>query len=229
MQWHCGVGSAPTGVKLPDIDASGSGDVKPYRHFRGIASWGSAQPTAKSNLTFEFDPTGDNRVSMSGHQSAAMKNDEWLTPPEILRALGTFDLDPCAPVVRPRETAASHYTVTDDGLSKPWHGRVWCNPPFGREAIKWLRRMRDHGNGVALIPARTETAMFYETVWGSADGVLFLKGRPHFHYVCGRRADFNSGAPIALVAYGSANLDALRQSGLGFVVVGSNLPHEGQD
>ena len=86
------------------------------------------------------------------------------------------------------------------------------------------RRMRDHGNGVALIPARTETAMFYETVWGAADGVLFLKGRPHFHYVDGRRADFNSGAPIALVAYGSANLDALRHSGLGFVVVGHNRP-----
>ncbi len=93
--------------------------------------------------------------------------------------------------------------------------------------MKWLRKMRDHGNGVALIPARTETAMFYETVWGAADGVLFLKGRPHFHYVCGRRADFNSGAPIALVAYGSDNLEALRHSGLGFVVVGHNVEVSG--
>lgn len=163
-------------------------------------------------------------MGLSGHQSARMKNDEWLTPPEILRALGEFDLDPCAPVVRPWETAKQHYTAQDDGLSLPWFGRVWCNPPFGREAVKWLRRMREHGNGVALIPARTETAMFYETVWGAADGVLFLKGRPHFHYVDGRRADFNSGAPIALVAYGADNLDVLRQSGLGFVVVGHNAP-----
>lgn len=107
------------------------------------------------------------------------------------------------------------------GSYKP---RIWLNPPFGREAVKWLRRMRDHGNGVALIPARTETAMFYETVWGSADGVLFIKGRPHFHYVDGRRAAFNSGAPIALVAYGSDNLESLRQSGLGFVVVGHHRP-----
>jgi hypothetical protein len=167
-------------------------------------------------------------MSLSGHQSAKMKNDEWLTPPEILRALGPFDLDPCAPVVRPWETAASHYTAEDDGLSKPWAGRVWCNPPFGREAVKWLRRMRDHGNGVALIPARTETAMFYETVWGASDGVLFIKGRPHFHYVCGRRADFNSGAPIALVAYGRDNLDALISSGLGFVAVGHNAQIEDQ-
>lgn len=165
-------------------------------------------------------------MSLSAHQSASMKNDEWLTPPEILRALGAFDLDPCAPVVRPWDTAAKHYTVLDDGLSKPWHGRVWCNPPFGREAVKWLAKLRDHGNGIALIPARTETAMFYSTVWGHADGVLFLRGRPHFHYVCGRRAAFNSGAPISLVAYGANNLQCLLGSGLGFTAVWhrSNMP-----
>lgn len=52
---------------------------------------------------------------MSGHQSARMKNDEWLTPPEILRALGAFDLDPCAPVVRPWETAAQHFALISYG------------------------------------------------------------------------------------------------------------------
>ena len=50
------------------------------------------------------------------------------------------------------------------------------------------------------------------------DGVLFMRGRPHFHYVDGRRAKSNSGAPIALVAYGSENFDALLRSGLGFTV-----------
>ena len=157
-------------------------------------------------------------MGMSSHQSARMKNDEWLTPPEILRACGAFDLDSCSPINRPWPTAGHHYTLMDDGLSKPWSGRVWCNPPFGREAVKWLRRMAAHGNGVALIPARTETAMFYECVWGVAESVLFIQGRPHFHYVDGRRAPFNSGAPIALVAYGAANAEALKSSRLGFVV-----------
>lgn len=156
-------------------------------------------------------------MSLSAHQSPRMKNDEWLTPPEIKRPLGSFDLDPCSPINRPWPTAGAHYTIEDDGLSLPWYGRVWLNPPFGREAVKWLRRMVDHGNGIALIPARTETAMFYECVWGVADAVLFIKGRPHFHFVDGRRADFNSGAPICLVAYGASNRDALIQSGLGFV------------
>ena len=161
---------------------------------------------------------GGGVLSLSAHQSAAMKHDEWLTPPEILRPLGKFDLDPCAPIMRPWDTAAKHLNVNDDGLSQPWHGRVWCNPPFGREAVKWLNRMVQHGNGIALVPARTETAMFYTCVWGAADAVLFIKGRPHFHHPSGERAAFNSGAPICLIAYGKHNADVLRASGLGHVV-----------
>ncbi|MFY1855201.1 DNA N-6-adenine-methyltransferase [Achromobacter xylosoxidans] len=157
-------------------------------------------------------------MALSSHQSAHMKNDEWLTPPGIIAALGVFDLDPCSPKVRPWGTARQHFTVADNGLLQPWAGRVWCNPPFGREAVKWLRRMVEHGNGVALIPARTETAMFYECVWGAADAVLFIEGRPHFHYVDGTRAPFNSGAPICLVAYGLSNVVALERSGLGVVL-----------
>jgi hypothetical protein len=147
-----------------------------------------------------------------------MKSDEWLTPPEIMAKLGAFDLDPCSPVNRPWDTARRHYTVADDGLSKEWFGRVWMNPPFGREASHWMRRMADHGDGIALIPARTETAMFYESVWTRADAVLFIKGRPHFHRVDGSRANFNSGAPICLVAYGLRNVAALLTSGLGAVL-----------
>ena len=159
-------------------------------------------------------------MSMSGHQSPVMGTDEWLTPPEILAALGQFDLDPCSPHEsrRPWPTATAHFCKEDDGLAQEWHGRVWMNPPFGREAIKWMRKLAAHGNGIALIPARTETAMFFETVWGAADAVLFLQGRPHFHRVDGSRAAFNSGAPICLVAYGLANVAALERSGLGQLV-----------
>lgn len=165
-------------------------------------------------------------MSLSAHQSARMKNGEWLTPPEILKPLGAFDLDPCAPIVRPWETAARHYTIRENGLNHEWHGRVWCNPPFGREAVVWLRRMAAHGNGIALIPARTETAMFYECVWPVAAAVLFIRGRPHFHYVDGRRAPFNSGAPICLVAYGENNVKPLIDSGLGIVTILNGAKHE---
>lgn len=156
-------------------------------------------------------------MSLSSHQKNG-GHDEWLTPPGIVQALGDFDLDPCAPVARPWDLAAKHFSKEDDGLAQPWEGRVWLNPPFGREAVKWLRKMVEHGNGIALVPARTETAMFYECIWNVADAVLFMQGRPHFHYVDGRRAAANSGAPICLVAYGFKNERALRNAGLGKVV-----------
>ena len=151
---------------------------------------------------------------IGGHQSAKMKNDEWLTPPDIIKALGVFDLDPCSPIDRPWPTAAEHFTILDNGLILPWHGRVWCNPPYGREANEWLAKLAQHGNGVALIFARTETEMFFAHVWEKADAVLFLKGRLYFHYVDGRRAAANAGAPSCLVAYGIDNINALKRSGL---------------
>lgn len=141
-----------------------------------------------------------------------MQSDEWLTPPEILGALGDFDLDPCAPVVRPWPTATEHYT--EGGLQKPWHGRVWCNPPYGLEAKPWLENLANHGNGIALIFARTETEMFFNQGWARADGLLFLRGRLHFHYVSGARAAANAGAPSVLLAYGLNNVLALELSGL---------------
>lgn len=148
-------------------------------------------------------------LGMGGHQSARMQKDEWLTPPEIIKSLGPFDLDPCSPINRPWDTAKRHYTVNDDGLIQPWSGRVWLNPPYGREAAEWLHRLSVHGNGVALIFARTETEMFFEHVWNKADALLFLKGRLYFHHVDGKRANANAGAPSVLIAYGSNNVRAL--------------------
>lgn len=138
---------------------------------------------------------------MSGHARAYRgETNDWLTPPEIISELGPFDLDPCAAPDQPWRTAAKQYTV--DGLAQPWEGMVWVNPPYGPETWTWLRRLAEHGNGIALIFARTETAGFFDTVWGAADAVLFLRGRLHFHYPDGTRAPNNSGAPSVLAAYG---------------------------
>lgn len=153
-------------------------------------------------------------MSIGGHQSAVALKDEWLTPPHVLEALGPFDLDPCSPIDRPWPTAGQHYTALDDGLSKPWHGRVWCNPPYGLEAAQWLARCADHGDAMALIFARTETRMFFDHVWPKADAVLFLEGRLYFHHVNGTRAAANSGAPSVLVAYGANNAGVLKSCAL---------------
>lgn len=152
---------------------------------------------------------------MGGHQSARMVKDEWLTPPAIIEALGPFDLDPCSPIDRPWPTAAQHFTLLDDGLKQPWHGRVWLNPPYGRETGRWLERLAEHpGGGIALIFARTETEMFFDQVWRKATALLFVRGRLHFHHVDGTRAKANAGAPSVLVAYGAGESAALAASGI---------------
>jgi hypothetical protein len=149
-------------------------------------------------------------MGMSDHTNPVMLKDEWLTPPYIIKALGEFDLDPCSPIVKPWNTAKHHYTINDDGLERPWTGRVWCNPPYGLEATKWLAKLAEHKSGTALIFARTETRMFFSEVWSKANAVLFLKGRIHFHHVCGTRAKANSGAPSVLIAYGEHDVEMLR-------------------
>ena len=141
--------------------------------------------------------------------------DEWLTPPYIIKALGSFDLDPCSPIVRPWATAKKHLTIEDDGLSKEWSGRVWCNPPYGREAKKWLQKCAEHNNGIVMIFARTETKMFFNWVWPFATAVLFMKGRPRFYHVTGEECRTNMpGAPSVLIAYGENNAILLRDSGI---------------
>lgn len=162
---------------------------------------------------------------IGGHHNPKMGNDEWLTPPAIIKALGDFDLDPCSPVVRPWDTAKNHYTTEDNGLTEAWVGRVWCNPPYGLEAAKWLKKLAVHENGIALIFARTETKMFFECVWAKAHAVLFIEGRLYFHYVDGQRASANAGAPSVLISYNQKNTTFIEKSGIS----GKLIKLKGQD
>lgn len=137
--------------------------------------------------------------------------DEWLTPPGIIQSLGQFDLDPCSPIVRPWDTAVKHYNQNDGGLNCEWNGRVWCNPPYGKETAIWLKKCSEYGNAIALTFARTETKMFFDCVWDRATAVLFIKGRLKFHHVSGKQGD-SAGAPSVLIAYGKKNAEILRDS-----------------
>lgn len=153
------------------------------------------------------------------HLDPCMGSAEWLTPPALLRSLGAFDLDPCAAIGQPWPTAARMLTAEDDGLTEPWTGRVWLNPPFGRGVDRWLAKLAAHGNGIALLPARTETRPWFTYVWNVAHAVAFVRNRPHFHRPDGSRAPHNCGTAIALVAYGVDNAWSLIESNLGAVVL----------
>lgn len=135
--------------------------------------------------------------------------DEWLTPPDILSALGPFDLDPCAPVSRPWDMAARHYTVDDDGLSRPWEGRVWLNPPYGTRTFEWMARLAEHKQGIALIFARTETRGFHSEIWNKAHSVFFFKGRLRFFRMDGSQAQ-GANAPSCLVSYSEVDTGTIK-------------------
>jgi len=98
---------------------------------------------------------------------------EWYTPQHIidrvLRVFGEISLDPCSNSANEEEAnvpAENYYTAATDGLSQPWHGRVYMNPPYGDEIPQWVDRMVQAFEGeevdeaIALLPARTDTNWF---------------------------------------------------------------------
>ncbi len=156
-----------------------------------------------------------------------MRSDTWITPPDIIARLGgadSFDLDPCAAPAQPWPCARRSYTEAEDGLAQPWDGRCWVNPPYGRELEAWMAKLAAHGQGTALIFARTETEAFFKTVWRRASALLFLEGRLHFHYEDGTRAKANGGAPSVLIAYGLEDADILAECAIdgAFVPLSTN-------
>jgi hypothetical protein len=154
-------------------------------------------------------------MTLGSHQKTVGDTQTWITPRWIIDALGPFDLDPCAAWPRPWPCAERNIPVEQDGLSAIWTGRIWLNPPFNRyEVAKWIKKLAMHGNGTALLHARTE-AEWFEPVWRHASAILFLADRLYFHYPDGRRADANSGAPACLIAFGDADADRLRASRIG--------------
>lgn len=140
-------------------------------------------------------------------------SEDWYTPLEIINALGRFDLDPCIGVDRPWNTAEKHYTPNEDGLKQEWEGRVWLNPPYGTKSWVWMRKLAEHGNGIGLTFARTETQWFHSEVWEKANALFFFKGRLRFHKSDGNAGDSCAGAPSCLVAYGANNVSALLNCG----------------
>ncbi|MBO5319490.1 MAG: adenine methyltransferase [Ruminococcus sp.] len=114
------------------------------------------------------------------------KTDLWSTPQDFFNELNEefhFTLDVCA--LPENAKCENFFTPEIDGLSQPWKGRVWCNPPYGREIGEWVRRGYLAAKSeisevvVMLLPARTDTRWFHEYIYKKSE-VRFLKGRLKF-------------------------------------------------
>jgi hypothetical protein len=134
---------------------------------------------------------------------------DWWTPPELVKALGEFDLDPCAGAGQ-KPLAKQTYVLPQDGLALSWVGRVWCNPPYGPHVAEWADKMAAHRNGIMLIFARTETRAWWH-IWKHADAVFLPARRITFMRPDGKKAKSGT-APSAFVAYGENNVEALKNS-----------------
>ncbi|OLB76393.1 MAG: hypothetical protein AUI16_08900 [Alphaproteobacteria bacterium 13_2_20CM_2_64_7] len=158
-------------------------------------------------------------MTLGSHQQTVGRSQVHITPKWIIDRLGPFDTDPCAADPRPWDCAAVNITEKDNGLIRPWRGRVWLNPPFGRyEVAHWISRLAEHGHGTALLHARTETDWF-EPCWQRAFGILFMADRIYFYRPDGSRQPANSGAPPVLVAFGEQDLARLHGSGIDGILV----------
>lgn len=121
-------------------------------------------------------------MSGRGYMLPTARHD-WRTPPQVFDALHkefAFTVDAAAShenALLPR-----YWTARKDGAVQDWTGeRVWCNPPYGKEQIPFIRKAAQRTAEVAvlLVPARTDTRIWHECVFGVAE-VRFVKGRLKF-------------------------------------------------
>lgn len=112
---------------------------------------------------------------------------EWVTPQDFFDKLDEefhFDLDVAAD--DNNHKCEHYYTKETDGLAHQdeWFGNVWCNPPYGRDVINWVRACAEYRKGtcVLLIPARTDTRWFHEYIYkNDRVEIRFVRGRLHFN------------------------------------------------
>jgi hypothetical protein len=116
---------------------------------------------------------------------------EWFTPePWIARArvaLGEIDLDPASHVIAQQTVQAKRFfTIVDDGLTRPWFGRVWLNPPYNRALLAPFidKLVTEYASGrveqaILLTHNYTDTEWFH-TAANAANVICFPSGRIRF-------------------------------------------------
>ena len=137
----------------------------------------------------------------------------WCTPQDFYDKLNDefhFMLDAAA--TDKTAKCPQYFTPETDGLTQSWrcNGAVFCNPPYGRDIGKWVKKAYEEsrcgGIIVLLIPSRTDTSYFHDYIYGKAE-IRFLRGRLHFTDEQGNAKD-PAPFPSMLVIYngkGNAN------------------------
>ena len=159
------------------------------------------------------DDSAGKSYDVNGAARAARKNtsgndgDEWYTPRWLFDALGlVYDLDVCSPADRTHVNVptAQFYTADDDGLAQPWHGTVWCNPPYS-DPEPWARKMIEHGSGLLLVHMPMNAGWCVD-VWHSCDGIRLFQA---LEFVRPDGSTQRPGYWLQLAAFGPVAAQAL--------------------
>lgn len=107
-------------------------------------------------------------------------SDLWSTPQSFFDDLNKefgFETDVCA--LPENAKCKTFYTPIEDGLSQEWTGICWCNPPYGREIGRWVKKASEsNATVVCLVPARTDTAWWHD--YAMKAEIRFIRGRLKF-------------------------------------------------
>jgi phage N-6-adenine-methyltransferase len=146
---------------------------------------------AKQNILSGVVKLPQKVITQTAKQLYTSETPEWYTPriiiDSVLELFGKIDLDPCSNGKGDAANvpATEHYTREDNGLARAWHGKVYMNPPYGREVAQWVEKVTAEyqaGNiseAVILIAARTDTRWFNllaktGAVWCAVEGRLLF-------------------------------------------------------
>jgi phage N-6-adenine-methyltransferase len=133
---------------------------------------------------------------------------EWYTPARYIEharaVLGAIDLDPASCLAANRTVrAATFYAIDTDGLAQDWQGRVWLNPPYGRLAGDFTRKLLTNyetGNvtaAIALVNAHCTDTGWFGGLWDHA--LCFTDHRIDFD--SGERGKQSSSTHGSVFAY----------------------------
>lgn len=141
-------------------------------------------------------------------QSHKGNTNTWLTPLWLIDSLGEFDLDPCG--LKHHKTAKKIIQIPNDGLSEQWFGRVWLNPPYGKEQQAWLKKIQTHKSGIALIFNRIETKWIQPFL---ENGFFAIQGRIKF-LTENKNEMSNAGCGSILIPFSDYDREMILKSGL---------------
>lgn len=160
------------------------------------------EPTFQQYTEQEERPTRTGLLRAADKLAPLMSSatDMWATPQDLFDVLNAefgFQLDVCATAANAK--CPAFYDESIDGLSQPWNGVCWMNPPYGDVIPKWIEKAALSADAgatvVALVPARVDTGWWW-THCRFAE-VRFLRGRLKFG-----GADTGAPFPSAVVVFG---------------------------